>query len=628
MPQRIQTSARRGTRRKHKTLAVLVVALLSGVEAHAASPGRIIGAIDGISHDGSQTFVSGWACQEGQPQSIVVAVFVDHSAFDTPKGRFVMNGFANLDSEPAVNEACGDGAEGKHRFIIDVSDPLFAPDRKLFLHGGRVAGSVPNAPIAGSGTPLGHFAEVPLRHPSLAKFPAPPGNYKSLATHPRVFTTEAGLKELVERINRPASYSARRFGLLTAQVRRDLSSTIDWDATYSGCDIDIYLHAFTIEPRGGYPQEIRTEDDLRSALHVKLGASAPAGAAGVAARLALYAALAKAGAALPPGSPTPAEAAALAKRILLAWSARGFRDEKGNYRDQGQFCEAGGKPSNPALHLSRGVVNTVQAQDLLLYVGVLVGAEAEQIDTFHAALFDVIRHAANRDFGATRHACERYANGQASVIESLLSIARLFDDRRRFEAVLSGTDAATPVLLPWPVYFSRALYGNADHPLECAPNTGRDVFTSHPAYTTPTVAAGEVQDRYRNDNPSQGIGYPMGTLRGLINIAEIMRGAGFDPYVYRGHHGQSIEMAIGYYACFAKAEGFYKNVTPENSRPCANMAQYLGRLVNEVEKPILIGAARFPSNTAFASLEPAAQAAAIAHPNPLDDSLFFGKWRD
>jgi hypothetical protein len=66
------------------------------------------------------------------------------------------------------------------------------------------------------------------------------------------------------------------------------------------------------------------------------------------------------------------------------------------------------------------------------------------------------------------------------------------------------------------------------------------------------VAAGEINDRYRNSNPTQGIGCTMGTLEGLFNAAEILRIAGFDPYAYRGAHNQSIEMATQYYACYGK----------------------------------------------------------------------------
>jgi broad specificity phosphatase PhoE len=60
----------------------------------------------------------------------------------------------------------------------------------------------------------------------------------------------------------------------------------------------------------------------------------------------------------------------------------------------------------------------------------------------------------------------------------------------------------------------------------------------------------------------------MFALERLINATEIIRLAGFDPYRYRGRHGQSIEMAISYYACFARGAGFYKAVTRDNSGSC------------------------------------------------------------
>jgi hypothetical protein len=420
-----------------------------------------------------------------------------------------MNGIANLDSEPAVALACQDRDGGKHRFVIELPAALLAKgrDTKLYLHGGRVVNGVPNSAIAGSGTTLGRFPQVALQYPALPAFPMVSGAYRNFNEHPRVFMTTADLKDIVARINRPDSYSKRRFGQLAGQIKRDLASNIDWDATYSGCDIDIYLHAFTIEPRGGYAFEIRSEDQLRTAMHVKPGASAPAGAAGVAARLALYASLLKAGAVAPAGAPNGDQAAALARRILLAWSVRGFRDEHGQFRTQTQFCDGDGKPNNPGLHLSRALVNTVHAQDLLMYVGALGGSDAEQLDTFHSNMFDVIRRATNSWMGGTHPACERYANGQASELESLFAIARLFDDGRKFNAVLNGVDRSMPMLLPWTVFFNHAMYGESDSPLECYPNNGPDALTSRPSYITPTVAAGEIQDRYRNQNASQGILY-------------------------------------------------------------------------------------------------------------------------
>jgi hypothetical protein len=592
------------------------------------APGPIVGNIDGIAHDGAQTYVSGWACQQGQKRSITVAVFVDHSAYETPKGTFVLNGIANLDSEPAVAQACRDPEGGKHRFVIALPDSISVDgrERKLYLHGGRVVDGVPNAAIAGSGTSVPGLPRVILKYPTLAAYPVPSGNYHSLAEHPGVFATEAELKDLAARINRPASYSTQRFAQLAAKIKSDLASAIDWDATYSGCDIDIYLRAFTSEPRGGYPSEVRSEEQLRAAMHVTHGAEAPAGVAVVAARLALYAALVKAGAAAPAGGPSPDRAAALAKRILLTWSAHGLQDQGNHFLKASQFCDGSGKAANPALHLSRGVVYSVHAQDLLMYLGALEADEAKLVNTFHSAMYDLLREASNSVMGGSHPACEQYANGQASGLESLLAIARILDDGRRFNAALSGIDPSIPVLLPWSVFFNRAIYGESDSPMECYPNSGADGLTSHPSYITATVAAGEIQDRYRNLGNLQGIGYPMGTLKGLINAAEILRVSGFDAYGYRGIRRQSIEMAIAYYSCYARAAGFYKSVTADNSRACVNASQYYGKLVNDVEKSILFGAYRFPQNSAFSDLEAAAKSAAAAVGDT--DAILFGKWRD
>jgi hypothetical protein len=590
--------------------------------------GSIVGNIDGIAHDGAQTFVSGWACQQGQKNSIVVVVFADHSAYDTPKGTFVLNGIANLDSEPAVAQPCQDREGGRHRFVIELPNSILANgrDRTLYLHGGRVVDGVPNAAIAGSGKSLGRLPQVTLKYPTLAAFPVPAGTYRSSAEHPRVFTTAAELTDLARRVNQPTSYSMQRLGQLAGKIKNDIASTIDWDATYSGCDIDIYLRGITSEPRGGYASEVRSEEQLRAAMHVKSGAEAPAGVAVVAARLALYAALVKAGAVLPAGAPSSDQAAALAKRILLAWSAHGLKDERGHFLQASQFCDGSGKPVNPALHLSRGVVYFVHAQDLLAYLGALDENEAKLINRFHSAMYDVIREASNSAMGGFHPACERYANGQASELESLFAIARILDDGRRFNAALSGADSSIPVLLPWPVFFNHTIYGTSDRPIECYPNSGDDSLTSHPSYITLGVAAGEIQDRYRNSGNLQGIGYPMGTLKGLINAAEILRVSGFDPYGYRGIRNQSIEMAIAYYACYAKGAGFYKPVVADNSRACMNAPQYYGKLVNDVEKPVLFGAYRFPKNASFTDLEAAAKSAAASHGDT--DAIFFGKWQD
>jgi plasmid stabilization system protein ParE len=94
------------------------------------------------------------------------------------------------------------------------------------------------------------------------QIPPAAGAYRSLAEHPRVFTTRTELTELPSRINGPGKYSAERFRQLAAQVTRDLASTNDWDAAYSSCAIKTYLYAFSYEPQdASYRERLRT--DLR-----------------------------------------------------------------------------------------------------------------------------------------------------------------------------------------------------------------------------------------------------------------------------------------------------------------------------------------------------------------------------
>jgi len=70
-------------------------------------------------------------------------------------------------------------------------------------------------------------------------------------------------------------------------------------------------------------------------------------------------------------------------------------------------------------------------------------------------------------------------------------------------------------------------------------------------------------------------------------------------YGYRGLHKQSIEMAIAYYACFAKGAGYLKVVTAENAGSCPDALQYYGKIVNDVDRMVQFGAYRFPKNTAI-----------------------------
>jgi hypothetical protein len=607
-----------------RLIAASVAAVLASSPAPAQSPrvGAVIGNIDGLSQDGDQMFIFGWACQQGQTKSVALHILADHSAYDTPKGTLVGTGMANLDSEPAVAQACQDPAGGKHRFVVELPDPALAK-RKLYIHAIRIINGVENAAIHGSGAPLARLSK--MQFPMLAAFAVPSGAYHSPTGHPRVFMTAAELRDIASRANRPGSYSMERFRRLADGVKRDLSSHVAWDATYSGCDIDVYLRTFAVEQRGGYASQVRSEDQLRAALNLPSGATAPAGAAVVASRLALYAALVKAGVALPPEAANADQAAALAKRILLAWGTHGFRDKNGHVLSKSEFCNR--NEANLELQVSRGIVYSVHAQDLLMDLGVLEDSDVKELNGFHSAMYDLIRRAHNGGFGSPHPACEHYANGAASALTGLLAIARLLDDGRKFNAAVSGMDPSIPVLVPWTVFFDHVIYGQSDRPIECYANSGPDGLTSHDSYVTAHVAAGEIQDRYRNANPLQAIGYAMGSLEGLFQLAEIMQSAGLDPYGYRGTHRQSIEMATQYYACYARGAGYYKPVTADNSASCPNAAQYVGKLVNAVEVSVLIGAYRFPGNKAIIDVEAAGRIASSSPTSP-QDYLIFGKWRD
>jgi hypothetical protein len=607
---------------------LLAVAVLSSPSLaqgqDARSPGRIVGEIDGISQDAGQYFLSGWACQQGHKESIDIHVYAASPA-KSAKRMFVTANHANFQSEPAVNRACHDAAGGQHRFLVAL--PLGYTEQNLYdVHGIRVVDGVPNDAIGGSGKPLRDLG-VPSMPFRSATVPPLSGAYVPSAAHPRVFVTPADLKDLVARINQPKTYSARRFHQLADQIARDLASRRDWDATYAGCAIGPYLYAFSYEPQDGH------EAETHAALKLAPDVQAPAGGAVVAARLALYAALVKNGAALPREAPGADQAAALAKRILLAWADRGFpRDKGGHFLSLSAIpCDPSGKIAEYAgwelpLHLGRGVVYSVQAQDLLQSIGALDRSEEARANALHGALFELIRQGYNQSEGRPQPDCQRYTNGDANGTAALLGIARLLDDPRRFEAVLRGGDRSLPILLPWLRLFDGAIYGEDDRPLPCYPNTGPDGLHSGHGFTTPVVAPGEVQDRYRAA-VLQTFGYPMFTLERLIDAAEVLRNAGFDPYRYRGNHKQSLELALQYYACYGKTPGFYATVTRDNARPCANFEQYYGKVVNGVDANIVIGALRFPDNRAITDVEQSARVKASTGAFA-SDAILFGKWRD
>lgn len=590
-----------------KPAAALVAGLCSAGSAGIGAPvqnsgaPRVLTHIDGVFFEGQQSFILGWACQQGNKDSIDIRIYADRAPTDSPPGMLVLVGRADYESDPGVADACQDHEGGKHRFRLPLPVP-FAKDRgrKFYAEGMPVRGTIP--PV--------------------------PGAYKHPSSHPWVFTTRSELGEMAQRMNVPNSYSADRFSHLARQIARDLSVPNDWSVAYSGCKVSVYLFAFSYEPHNDREEEW-THAELRLDAHTK----APMGAAVVASRLALYAALRKAGAAAPKDAPGPDQAAALAKKILLAWGERGFRDAQGRFlSDSAQFCDDNGKmvEGGEGLTISRGIIYSVHAQDLLMYLDALMPPEIKELNAFNSAIYDILTKGLN--WGWAHHAwgCDHFGNHSANALAGLLATARLTDNQKQFEAVLHGKDSSLRVTLPWTAFFDRAIYGEQDIPNSCYFNTGADSATSHPFFSTSTVAPGEIDDRFRNKGTAQAFGYPMFTLERLINATEILRLAGFDPYRYRGRHGQSVEMAISYYACFARGAGFYKTVTRDNSGSCLNARQYYGQTVNGVDGVVLTGAYLFPRNDSITVVESAARTSASSGGVPQFslDAIRFGRWRN
>lgn len=461
------------------------------------------------------------------------------------------------------------------------------------------------------------------------------GSYRSDTTSPRVFQTGADLKDMATRINKARSFSSQRFAKLAMQVSVDLKPGTDWSATYSGCDLDVYLHAFSYEFTDGYVDEQRLSAQIKVATNIRQSGTPPSGAAIVAARLALYSSLVRAGAHAPSDAPSAQSAEGLAKTILIAWAEHGFRDGKGQFlTSSSQFCDGQKKfnrmeQSNVGLQVARGVAYSVEAQDLLDGLGLISDDDRNRLNRFHAAMYDLIRSASDiraemPEFNKPTAICDRFSNHVGVHLLGMIAVARLLNDRGRLEGAVHGGGTLS-VDIPWTVYVSHAIYRAGDQPLGCARNTGGERASSKPYFQTGTVASGEINDRYRNANPGQAIGYPMFALRTMYVTANVLDRAGFNAFDYRGSSGQSIQQATDYYACYGATPGFKKTVSADNAAACADHEQYVGATVSEVETVVLPGARHYSGDRVIKAIEPAAKALTWSEPV---DPLLFGQWND
>jgi hypothetical protein len=141
--------------REFKPLLLLFAALIlrGAYLTHAQQPGPVTGVIDAVAFEGDQYYVHGWACQEGQRNSIDVHIYAGGFSGGHPPGTFVMAGTANLPNEPAVDHECHDANSGKHRFRFALPNQLLRSlqNKGLFAHGIAIAGNVDNSGLAASG---------------------------------------------------------------------------------------------------------------------------------------------------------------------------------------------------------------------------------------------------------------------------------------------------------------------------------------------------------------------------------------------------------------------------------------------------------------------------------------------
>lgn len=131
----------------------------------------VIGIIDGISNSA----ILGWACQEGNPQSIDIHVYVGG-----PAGQgTILKGFtANLSSERAVARACGTfGRNYRFEVPITAEEAMKHAEESIYIHGISSRGNRNNLLVRS-----GEF-KIPQLTPTkvLTSTPRPsPGDIKSL----------------------------------------------------------------------------------------------------------------------------------------------------------------------------------------------------------------------------------------------------------------------------------------------------------------------------------------------------------------------------------------------------------------------------------------------------------------
>jgi hypothetical protein len=99
-----------------------------------------------------------------------------------------------------------------------------------------------------------------------------------------------------------------------------------------------------------------------------------------------------------------------------------------------QFCDDKGHTdpgvqNGVGLQIGRGIIYSVHAQDLLQSIDAVTPAETTELNSFHSAIFDLLRQATNFRFALQNHPssqCEVYSNHVPAALKGMPGVARLF----------------------------------------------------------------------------------------------------------------------------------------------------------------------------------------------------------
>ena len=160
------------------------------------------------------------------------------------------------------------------------------------------------------------------------------------------------------------------------------------------------------------------------------------------------------------------------------------------------------------------------------------------------------------------------------------------------------------IAVTWPEQLEGSIYGVNDLVRSCY---GASDSNSHYYFQLPTVAPGEIIDRYRAVT-YQPFGYTLGALENLLLSARLLQEAGFPAVDYTGKKGQSLLLALQYYSYyFTRFLDTSATVLPTGPDPYPSYGQYAGHPVSraggatvdgrdDLLAPFLLGYRLYPND--------------------------------